>query len=143
MHHRPTIFLFALLPALSMADTRGEPLPENTDAVSVAEAVAAAGSLNGSEVVLEGRITRVCQTRGCWAVFAEDEQIIRVMARDHAFAIPADYAGPARAFGVLERDQLSAEHVEHLIAEDGADANLRDDPVEIRLIASGVELLAE
>ncbi len=143
MHYRFPIVALALIPVLALAAIRGEALPENAEAMGVAEAVNASGSLDGQSVAIEGRITRVCQKKGCWAVFTQDEHIIRVMARDHAFAIPADYAGPARAFGVLERDELSAEHVEHLIAEDGADANLRDDPVEIRLIATGVELLAE
>lgn len=143
MHRRLPILVLALIPVLALAAIRGEPLPEDIEAMGVAEAVNASGSLDGQSVVIEGRITRVCQKKGCWAVFAEDEHIIRVMAADHAFAIPADYSGPARAHGVLEREELSAEHVEHLIAEDGADAGLREDPVEIRLIASGVELLAE
>lgn len=138
-----TILPALLLPALALAGGYGEPVPQSDESVGVAEAIAGADALEGKALVLEGRITQVCRKRGCWAVFTEDEHFIRVMAEDHAFAMPADYNGLARAHGLLQREPLSEDHVEHLIAEDGADLRLRDDPVEYRLIASGVELLAE
>lgn len=124
----------------SAAQTFGETVPPVEEPFSVIQAIEAVEQLEGESIVVDGRITRVCQKRGCWAVFAEGDQTIRVMAVDHSFELPADASGPARAHGRLERRELSEEHVEHLIEDDGADPGLRDDPAEYRLRATGVEI---
>lgn len=132
----------ALVPFTVIADAAefGEPVPPADEALTVSQAIEAADEIEGEVIILAGRITQVCQHRGCWAIFAEGEDIIRVMAEDHSFEMPADSSGPAFAQGRLERRELSEEHVEHLIEDDGADPALRQEPVEYRLIATGVRM---
>lgn len=122
------------------AESYGEPRPAALAPVGV-EAALDAGNTTDTPLAVEGRITQVCQAKGCWVVLAEDDAMIRVMARDHDFFLPRDASGRAVAHGTLERVELSPEHAEHMVAEDGADPALRDHPVEIRLVADGVELV--
>lgn len=105
---------------------------------SVTQALAEHEALADTPIALEGEITQVCQNRGCWAVLVEGDQTIRIMARDHNFALPANTRGRARAFGVLREVELSDGHARHLVEDDGADPALLDNPAEYRLIADAV-----
>jgi hypothetical protein len=74
-----------------------------------------------------GRVTQVCQNKGCWLMLEDDGQVARVKVHDHAFALPKDASGRAVVFGelgVTELDQATAEHLAH----DAADGK----PVESR-----------
>jgi hypothetical protein len=93
--------------------------------------------------MVSGRITDVCTNRGCWAVFEADGDMLRIKARDHCFAMPSEYRGPAVAHGVLERVEVSPEHARHLVEDDGADPAVLKQEYEYRLIADGVRLLGE
>lgn len=94
-------------------------------------------------LAVSGRITDVCTNRGCWAVFEDNGEILRIMARDHGFALPAEYRGPAVAHGVLTRVEISPEHARHLVEDDGADPAVLEQEYEYRLLTDGVRLLGE
>ena len=116
----------------------GKPLPD-TAAVPVSEAVAAFDQHAGKEQRYSGRITQVCQAKGCWIVLEDNGQTARVMFKDHAFLIPTDSSGHAEVVGVLSRKELTPEQVEHL----REDSKALDVPlVEYRILAEGVELEA-
>ena len=116
----------------------GAPLPD-TAAVPIAEAVAAFDRYAGAPHRFSGRITQVCQAEGCWMVLEDNGQAARVMFKEHAFLVPEDSQGQAQVVGVLSRKQLTAEQVEHL-REDGK--GLEVSPVEYRILAEGVEIMA-
>ena len=131
--------LLVVLPLSVPAKSFGESRPGNIETLSVSAAVDRPE--DAGRLAIEGRITQVCQKKGCWVVLAQDEAMIRVMARDHGFFLPKDASGRAIAHGRIERRTLSAGQVEHMVEEDGADAGLRENPVEVRLVADGVELV--
>ena len=67
-----------------------------------------------------GRITEVCQKKGCWVVLTgENGKLARVTMHDHAFGVPADSSGPAIVYGTLSEKKLSESEIEHL-KHDGA-----------------------
>lgn len=134
-----SIALLAASPAVAR-DWFGEPSKASSPRHDVAAVVAAAEKWEGQRLAVRGRITDVCTNRGCWAVLESDGEVLRIVARDHAFAIPEDARGPAVAHGVLERQELEPEKVEHMVDEDGADPELLADPVTYRLVADGVVL---
>jgi hypothetical protein len=115
-------------------DSAGEP-------IDVAEIAADPERWSGESVLVAGRITDVCTNRGCWAVFESGGEMLRIVARDHGFAIPEDARGAAVAHGVVERRELSAEAARHMVEDDGADERLLEDPVEYRLVADGVSVV--
>lgn len=118
----------------------GAPPEQARDPIDVEALMADPESRLGDRLMVSGRMTDVCTNRGCWAVFEGGGKMLRIVARDHGFAIPSDLRGPAVAHGVLERHELSSEAAEHMVEEDGADPAILADPVTYRLVAEGVRV---
>ncbi|RFF32994.1 DUF4920 domain-containing protein [Wenzhouxiangella sediminis] len=135
--------LIGLLTTISVnaSDWFGTAPETNADPTDVAVLMADPQSSLDQRLTVSGRMTDVCTNRGCWAVFENDGEMLRIVARDHGFAIPADLRGPAIAHGVLERHEMSPETAEHMVTEDGADPGLLEDPVAYRLVADGVKVM--
>ena len=85
-----------------------------------------------------GRITGVCQAKGCWMMLEDNGEVARVMFGDHAFYLPKDATGTAVVHGVLERKELTPAQVEHLGADSGK--GVAAEPVEYRIVADGVRV---
>ena len=101
MRHLLPMMLLLIAPAAfaSHATPYGEPMPES-EPVSIAVAAADPAAYAGKPMRFSGRITQVCQKKGCWVVLEADGHSARVMAKDHGFAVPMDSAGEAHAWGV-------------------------------------------
>jgi hypothetical protein len=112
-------------------------------AMPVAALMAELEAHTDQPLAVSGRITDVCTNRGCWAVFEDNGEMLRIMARDHSFALPAEYRGQAVAHGVLTRVEISPEHARHLVEDDGADPAVLEQEYEYRLLTDGVRLLGE
>ena len=82
-------------------------------AVPVSEAIAAFDSHEGSPGIFTGRITEVCQMKGCWMVLEHEGQSARVMFGEVRPAVRA-----ARR-GVLYRAvaRTIAPHVERILGQ--------------------------
>ncbi|MCA1590873.1 MAG: DUF4920 domain-containing protein [Acidobacteria bacterium] len=126
--------------------TRGAALAKSVKRVSVEKAVANPDRLAGKTVEVEGIILRSCKKEGCWMEMADvaGGQSVRVTFGDHAFFIPLNSAGMnVRAQGVFKTSILSREKVEHLIHDDGAKFENRNEDgtvTEVSFDATGVEL---
>jgi len=98
-------------------ETFGE-LIELDNPMSSADLFAKAGELNGQEIFVEGKVGDVCQKAGCWMVMTEGDQTMRIMMKDHSFAVAKDCAGKtARIKGTLIAKETKAEDIEHLKSE--------------------------
>ncbi|QDH70351.1 DUF4920 domain-containing protein [Marilutibacter alkalisoli] len=127
----------ALLAHAGDASTYGEPFADG-QAVPVSQAITAFEEHAGEPRRFSGRITEVCQTKGCWMMLEHDGQVARVMFGNHAFYLPKDTSGTAVVHGVLERKQLTPEQAAHFSADSGK--GLAVDPVEYRIVADGVRV---
>ncbi|PRH81525.1 DUF4920 domain-containing protein [Arenimonas caeni] len=129
-------FLLFLAPAALAADY-GEPMPEG-EAIAIAAAAAdPAAYTTGQPAKFTGRITQVCQKKGCWVVLEQDGASARVMAKDHGFEVPKDASGPAVAYGILQEEPISEEHARHLVEDDGAAPPA---PKELRIVATSISI---
>lgn len=124
------------LSPVAFAANHGEPMPEG-EAVSIATAAANPADYAGKPGKFSGRITEVCQKKGCWVVMEQDGHSARVMAKGESFAVPRDASGPAIAYGVLEQEPISEEHARHLVEDDGAKAPAAR---ELRIVATAISL---
>lgn len=116
----------------------GQPMPEGK-AVNIAEAIAQIDTLAGSPHKFEGRISKVCQTKGCWLILSDGEQLARVMFGKHDFYIPKDTTGDAVVYGVLTEKSLEEAMAKHLAADAGADPESVQGTVsEYRITATSV-----
>lgn len=116
----------------------GKPVPAGT-AIPVSRAIGDFDTHAGKPGLFGGRITQVCQAKGCWMVLEDEGRSARVMFGDHAFAIPKDSSGRARVHGVLSRKALTAAQSKHL-EEDGKGLAVAAE--EYRILADGVLLEA-
>lgn len=122
--------------AVAAATPYGEPLPEG-ETVPVSVAIAGFDAHAGQPRRFSGRITSVCQARGCWMMLEDGGVAARVMFGDHDFAIPGDTTGSAVVHGVLTRKQLTPAQVEHLASDSASGVAA---PVEYRITADGIEV---
>jgi hypothetical protein len=103
------------------------------------------------EVVLKGRIEKVCQSKGCWFTVTGDQKdavTIRITSKGYLFFVPKDIARQqAYVKGVLSNKALSPEEAQHYL-DDEAKAAGKPTPAkssvplptsEWRMEATGVE----
>lgn len=132
----PTLLLILAAGASQAATPYGKPLPAGT-AVPVSTALGDFEAHAGRPMRFSGRITEVCQAKGCWMMLEDDGKAARVMFGDHDFAIPGDTTGSAVVHGVLTRKQLTPAQVEHLASDSASGVAA---PVEYRITADGIEV---
>jgi hypothetical protein len=135
----------AAAPAVNGVVLRGEKLPSGK-ALTVAELMASAATLDGKSALVEGDVRRACSRKGCWMELAPKADAkgpgIRVTFKDYAFFVPTDSAGSkARVQGTVKVATLAPDLAAHYESEGatvprGADGQ----PREIQIVATGVEL---
>ncbi len=96
-------------------------------------------------ILMRGRISDVCQRRGCWTVLSQGEANVRVRFKDYGFFLPVDSSGKqAYVEGVVKLETLSEERARHYAEESGAgDSEAIHGPQrEVAFTASGVRLVS-
>lgn len=72
----------------------------------------------GKEVVVEGVVTEVCQTRGCWMVVEDGESHVRVEFEKYGFFVPWDSKGKkVKLQGRLTEKTVGAAAAKHMADE--------------------------
>ncbi len=137
------LFLFCILQfgaraAASGLELHGAPLPPIAS-VPLAKAAADLPVHAGTARNFSGRITEVCQNKGCWVMLEDQGITARVMLGDHQFTVPAHTRGPALVHGVLSRHALSPDAADHLEADAGG-RKLAARDFEYRILASGMQV---
>ncbi len=122
---------------VALAANYGEPMPAG-EPVTIAVAAADPAVHADAPAKFSGRITQVCQKKGCWVVLEDEGSSARVMAKDHGFEVPKDASGRAVAYGQLEMEPISEEHARHLVEDDGAAPPAER---ELRIVATAIEIL--
>lgn len=100
--------------------------------------------LEGTTVTVEGRISTVCQKKGCWLALDTGTAVpIRVLVPrtddGYEFTVPTTLAGQATVTGTLQTVDLDDATQQHL-AEDGAA------PVsaqEVQITATGIRVVPD
>ena len=108
--------------------TFGKPLSVKK-AVSLQEALAQPSKYQNQKVLLEGKISDVCQMKGCWLMLSDGERAIRIKFENYSFFVPKDSRGKkVRAEGRLIQETLSEDMAHHYAAEQST----KSDPSEIK-----------
>ena len=103
--------------------------PSVKKAVSLQEALAQPGKYQNQKVLLEGKISDVCQMKGCWLMLSDGERAIRIKFENYSFFVPKDSRGKkVRAEGRLIQETLSEDMAHHYAAEQST----KSDPSEIK-----------
>ena len=119
---------FALWARDASLRTFGKPLSIKK-AVSLQEALQRPANYQNQKVLLEGKISDVCQMKGCWLMLSDGERAIRIKFEGYAFFVPKDSRGKkVRAEGSLVQETLSEDMARHYAAEEST----KSDPSEIK-----------
>jgi len=148
------IFLLVVWAPLSGAASDTLPEPASTfgaavtleQATPLGQVLAAPDEFTAQPVLLRGRLTDVCQKKGCWTVLMDGESVVRVSFQDYGFFLPKDALGAeALVQGVASVRELSEREARHYASEsrDGDPDAIQGPQREIGFVASGVRLLAE
>lgn len=87
-------------------------------AVNLASALQGAQVQNQEPLVVRGRITKVCQKKGCWMILSDGDAWARVMT-GHRYFLPKDASGQALVYGTLVRRELGERKARHYAEESG------------------------
>ncbi len=137
--------------AIATAALGEQDLPEGRDfgagitlreVVPVSVAAADPDAYADRPVLLRGRVTDVCQKKGCWTVLADGAQFVRVRFADYGFFVPKDIRGrTALVEGRVEAKTLSEAQARHYAEESGTAVDV-DGPVrEVGVLATGLRVL--
>lgn len=127
-------------PASSIA-TYGAPMPEG-DATPIGTVLAKPEDYAGKTQKFSGRVTKVCQKKGCWMVLADGEQSARVMFGKDDFFIPTDSSGNAVVHGTLTMKVMSEGEARHMAEDGGQDpAKVTGPEIEVQITATSVMLI--
>ncbi|MBV9493241.1 MAG: DUF4920 domain-containing protein [Acidobacteria bacterium] len=145
---KKAIAALLLLATAAFADDvvkRGSAIKADAKATPLADVLENPESYTKDNVVVEGRIEKVCSQMGCWMQLTPEgaKTGVRVTFKDYGFFVPKDSAGwKARAEGVTTIRTLSKEEADH-VEEDGAAKLARNadgTAKEVAFVAAGVEL---
>jgi len=93
----------------------GAPLPGGGEVLTIGELVENSEAFQDETVLVETRIARVCQKKGCFFVAQHGAESVRVTFADYGFFIPTDSGGKtvtlAGTFSRQPMDKAKAEHV--------------------------------
>lgn len=122
-------------------ETFGARVPESGAALTLGELIANSEDHLGNEVMVNTRIARVCQKKGCFFVAQEGAVSARITFRDYGFFIPTDSGGrDVTLVGILSRKPLSVEEAQHY-ARDLGEAEPVDAPAfEYAIVATAVKI---
>ena len=119
----------------------GATMPEGGKSISLAELIENNQDYLDQEVMVETRVAKVCQKKGCFFVATEGAATARITFKDYGFFIPTDSGGKdAKLLGVFSRVPVSKEQAEHYAKDLGEKAVPEATEYEYSIVASAVRL---
>lgn len=115
--------------APAKADTFGDPITAS-DKASLVDVAKDPAAFKGRTIVTTGKVTRVCQERGCWMAIKDSTSDATVRMHGHSFFVPMTSAGrDARVQGTV------------MMTKDGKECDeLEAVGAQLEIDATGVEL---
>lgn len=103
-------------PVLSDAnsETFGASLDKSIPLVNIQSLLNEPNTYIGKPILLETKVAKVCQKKGCFFVIQHQDKVIRVSFKDYEFFIPSDSGGKTVLLtGELIKKDISAEQAAH------------------------------
>lgn len=99
----------------------------------------------GKEVVTEGKVTKVCQQRGCWMSLENPSGEVRVMFKNYGFFVDSDMVGKSvHLVGELQKKEISEAEARHYLTDEKASQaeieKIKGPQTAWQFVASGVKV---
>ena len=119
----------------------GSRLPDQPETITLAALVAGAESALGKTSIVEARVAKVCQKKGCFFIAQDGEAVVRVSFKDYAFFVPTDIGGSRVLLsGVLVEREVTEEEAAHYAADLKTETTPVKAGVVYEIIADGVRV---
>jgi hypothetical protein len=103
----------------------GSEMRAGGEALSLAAVMESPAGYAGKSILVETRVSKVCQKKGCFFIAQDGDALVRVSFKDYGFFVPTDIGGKRVTLsGVLVERNVSTEQAEHFNADLGDDAAL-------------------
>jgi hypothetical protein len=117
---------------------------DTASARAASEVAADPSGLEGATVTVSGRISTVCQKKGCWlALDTGTAMPIRVLVPrtddGYEFTVPTTLVGQATVTGTLQTVELDAATQKHLRQDGAAPARAQ----EVQIAATGIRVVPD
>ncbi|MFP4228699.1 MAG: DUF4920 domain-containing protein [Salinivenus sp.] len=111
---------------------------------AAADVASKPSALEGADVTVRGRISTVCQKKGCWLALETDTAMpIRVLVPrtddGYEFTVPTTLTGQATVTGTLETVELDTTTQKHLEEDGAAPARAQ----EVQIAATGLRVVPD
>ena len=122
-------------------ETFGAVMPESAEPVALAALVAQHEDYADKSIVVEARVSQVCQKKGCFFIAKDGATTVRVSFKDYSFFVPTDISGrDVTLVGKLKQVELSAEQAAHLEEDMGSDSAAVEAGPQFEIVASAVRV---
>ena len=122
-------------------ETFGRPLIVDTDVLSLVGVMNNAEALVDQRVLVEARVSKVCQKKGCFFIAKDGDTVVRVSFRDYGFFVPTDIGSKTVLLeGSLVKVARSPEQAAHLKEDVGNDDAPLDAGVVYEIVADAVRV---
>jgi uncharacterized protein DUF4920 len=112
----------------------GAPLGAQTERIKLSDLVREPARFADKTVRVEGKVSAVCQNRGCWLELGDDAGSAHVKLKGHSFFVPKDAQGKRAEVEARVFPNVDKGHCEEEAAEQTGRV------AKIELEATGVEL---
>lgn len=154
-----TFFLAIILIGLNACKNASETAEAKGDGIHFGETIDTAGMISYTDLLAQmtksdsvetkvyGKVSGVCQTKGCWMNIVSDSDTSKtemfVQFKDYGFFMPKDLAGKEVVMkGKAYREQTSVEDLKHFAEDEGKSAEeiakITEPITELKFMASGV-----
>ena len=147
------LFSYCLLQALAQIVSADEPfspnqsfggtMPYEGEAVSLKQAIAFLDDGSDVFVKVEGKVTEVCQAKGCWMILVDGDTYARITFENYGFFVPIETSMQrSLVYGVLSEHTLSGEQASHFARDAGSQSTLalQGEVKEYSIVARSVQL---
>ncbi len=136
----PTVRLSEPVESTPDSETFGAPLDASGPVLSLAELMADSDRYLNENVLVQTKIAKVCQKKGCFFIASDGATTVRVSFKDYGFFVPTDSGGKSVTLaGVLVRKDLSPGKAEHLAEDLKAPGTIKAGPA-YELVATSVRI---
>jgi len=119
----------------------GAVLPESGTLLSLGDLIEGSDKYQDQEVLLETRIAKVCQKKGCFFIAQDGSRTARVSFKDYEFFIPTDAGGKEVVLlGTFSRKNVTREEAEHYAKDLGETAVSSPESFQYSIVASAVKI---
>ncbi len=112
------------------------------DPMSLSAVIAKDDEYAGKEVLVETRVAKVCQKKGCFFIAQDGEAVARVKFKDYGFFVPTDTGGKTVTLvGTFNKTMVPEDRAKHYAEDAGEDpAKISGPQPEYAIVATSVRI---